>query len=99
VTVVRFTFPDGDDRELVETDMTLAIFAAECVYGKPRLRLEVSYLVAPDGASCVLRVGGESAEAAARIFTGLTSVRRGETNFRVQRIDEGPTQEKAGRSR
>jgi len=85
---MRFTFPDGDDRELVETDVTLAIFAAECVYGKPRVRLETSYLVAEDGSSCVLRIDGESAEAAARIFTGLTAVRRGETNFRVQRLQE-----------
>ena len=95
MSLLRFSFLDGDDREAVEADVTLAIFASECVFGKSRVRLEASYTVAPDGSHCVLRIGGESGEAAARIFTGLISVRRGETNFTVQRL---PEEEPAGRT-
>ena len=83
--IVRFAFNKGEKAEDLEADMGLAIFAAECVYGKPRVRMEASYLVAQDGRSCVLQVGGESGEAAARIFSGLAAVRFGEQGFKVQR--------------
>jgi len=84
-TVVRFAFPNGEDKGNLEADIALAIFAAECVYGKPRVRMEASYLVDEDGKSCVVRVDGESAEAAARIFAGLASLRVGEDGFQVRR--------------
>ena len=84
--VLRFAFPEGGEKEDVEADIALAIFTAECVYGRPRVRMEASYLVDDDGKSCVIDVGGESGEAAARVFTGLTAARVGEEAFSVKRV-------------
>ena len=84
--VVRFAFPEGGEKEDVEADIALAIFTAECVYGRPRVRMEASYLVEDDGMSCVIDVEGEAGEAAARVFTGLTAARVGERAFSVKRV-------------
>ena len=58
--VLRFKFSEAD-RETVEADVALAIFAAECVYGRPRVRIEASYLVDEGGTACVLDISGEAA--------------------------------------
>ncbi len=84
--VLRFAFTEGGTKDDIEADVALAIFTAECVYGRPRVRMEASYLVADDGSTCVLDVDGEAGEAAARVFTGLTSARVGEAAFKVRRL-------------
>ena len=82
-TVLKFELEGEADPEAVESDIALALFAAECVYGRPRVRLEASYLVGSEGRDCVLRSDGEAGDAAARIFTGLTSVRMGDAAYSV----------------
>lgn len=84
--LLRFAFARGSAKEDIEADVTLAIFTAECVYGRPRVRMEASYLVDDDGSSCVIDVEGEAGEAAARVFTGLTAARVGEQAFSVKRM-------------
>ncbi len=86
-TLVRFSLPDKADAETVEADMALAIFAAECVYGRPRVRMEASYLVDEGGKVCVVQVSGAAGEAAVRVFTGLAGVRFGEDGFSVRRLE------------
>ena len=94
--ILRFEFLGKPDPEAVEADMALAIFAAECVYGKPRIRLEASYLVANGGRDCILKSDGEAGDAVARILAGLAAVRVGETAFRVRHVeDEGNSQHSA----
>ena len=88
MAILKFTMAREQDRGAVETDVALALFAAECVYGKPRVRLEASYLVADDGSACVVRANGEAGDAAARIFAGLTAVRVGEAAYSVKRLEE-----------
>lgn len=85
-TMLRFGFRECSDREGIEADMALAIFAAECVYGRPRVRMEASYLVDDKGKACVVDVAGESGEAVARVFAGLTAARVGEEAFTVRRL-------------
>ena len=85
-TVLRFQLQGDADQEAVETDIALALFAAECVYGKPRVRLEASYLVGSEGRDCVIRSSGDAGDAAARIFTGLTSMRVGDSAYQVHRL-------------
>ena len=85
-TVLRFQMAGQTDQEALESDIALALFAAECVYGRPRVRLEASYLVGPEGRDCVIRSSGEAGDAAARIFTGLTSVRVGDNAYQVLRM-------------
>lgn len=81
--LIHFGFKEDTDPKAIEEDMALAIFSAECVYGKPRVRMEARYLVDQQGKTCVLKIAGESGEAAARIFAGLTAVRLGESGFTV----------------
>lgn len=85
-TMVRFAFTEDIDRETVEADMALAIFVAECVYGKPRVRMEASYLVEGSGRTCVVDVCGEAGEIAARVFAGLAAARLGEDAYTVRRL-------------
>jgi len=87
--VLRFKF-SAASRETVEADVALAIFAAECVYGRPRVRMEASYLVDEDGRACVLEVAGEAGESVARVFAGLCAARVGEEAFTVHRVAAAP---------
>ena len=84
--VVRFVFPEAGCREGIEADIALAIFSAECLYGRPRTRLEVSYLVDGEGRRCVLRARGEAGETALKVFLGLCGARFGEEGFQVTRV-------------
>ena len=74
--LARFSFKEDENRETVEADIALAIFTAECVYGRPRVRMETSYLVDEGGKTCVVEVCGEAGETAARVFAGLVAARR-----------------------
>jgi hypothetical protein len=87
-SVLQFRFPHKADRQGLEDDVALAIFAAECLYGRPRLRMEASYLVDAEGNACVMNVGGEAGEAAARIFAGLAAARFGEDSYTVRRMPQ-----------
>ena len=88
--VFRFTFYVEPDPEDIEADLALAIFAAECLHGRPRVRLETRYLVAPDGQTCVLEVSGPAGESAAQVFTGLATARFGEEAVRISQHQERP---------
>lgn len=83
--VLRFKFQNGD-KDNVEADIALAIFAAECVYGRPRVRMEASYLVDEDGTVCVLSVDGDAGDSIARVFAGLCAARLGEDAYSIQRM-------------
>ena len=85
-SVLRFNFDGDGDRESVESDMGLAIFAAECVYGRPRVRMEAAYEVDGNGTACVLNVSGEAGDAVARLFAGFSAARVGETGYNVRSL-------------
>jgi len=86
--IVRFDFGEQRDRDGVEADACLAIFVSECIHGRPRTRLDVSYLVDAIGERCVLAVEGEAGETALSVFTGLCGERFGEHGFRIKRLPE-----------
>ena len=88
MTILKFELKGEPDREAVEADVTLAMFASECVFGKTRMRLETAYLVDDDGGACVVNVAGEAGEVAARVFAGLTAARLGEAAYSVKRVEE-----------
>ena len=79
----RFRLVDLNESGGLESDACLAIFSAECVYGRPRTRIEVSYLADADGSGCVFAVGGPAGEMALQVFIGLCGERFGETGFNV----------------
>lgn len=80
---VMFTFrtPEGG----IEDDIALAIFASECVHGRPKARLDVTYLIAADMGNCVFDVRGPAGEMAVRVFLGLCCARFGDAGFKVDR--------------
>jgi hypothetical protein len=86
MTILKFGLQGEQDRSAVETDISLALFAAACVYGKTRVRLETSYALADDGGRCVLRTSGKAGRAAARIFAGLTAARIGGAALEVMQV-------------
>ena len=83
--VLRFSFPTETGTWEVEADLALAIFAAECIHGRPRVRLETRYMVGPGGQTCVMEISGAAGEAAARVFAGLAAARFGEEGVRTIR--------------
>ena len=84
--MVRISFPPGSTKEGIEADACLAIFAAECIHGRPKTRMAVSYLVDEHGEHCVLRVQGEPGEMALQVFIGLCGERFGEDGFEIERL-------------
>jgi hypothetical protein len=86
--VLRFQFPEGTCRDAVEGDIGLAFFSSECLHGRPRTRLETSYLLSSDGRRCALSIKGEAGETAARVFLGLCAERFGEDGFSVEKVAE-----------
>lgn len=90
-TVCKFKLPDGTTKEFIEVSIAMAIFNAECVYGKARVRVSgVAYYVAEDGPGCVIDVSTEVGEHVAQVFTGMMMNVLGEDKFRVIRIEGEP---------
>lgn len=85
MSLVRFEVRRETDPETLDADAALALFTAECVYGRPRVRLEATYALGADGASCEIEATGEAGEAAARVLAGLLTTRHGEDGYVVRR--------------
>lgn len=86
MSLVRFEVRGEPDADTLEADAALALYAAECVFGRPRVRLEAAYAIAADGQSCTVEISGEAGEAAARVLAGLLSTRHGEQGYLVRRL-------------
>jgi hypothetical protein len=87
--VCRFKFTRGIKKEFIEESMATAIFNAECVFGKPRVRVSgVAYYIADDNTECVIDVSTEVGEHVAQMFTGIVINSLGEEKFRVRRVEE-----------
>ena len=88
-SVCKFRFSEGTTREFIEASIASAIFNAECVFGKPRVRVSgVAYYVPEDGLQCVIDVSSDVGEHVAQVFTGIMINVLGEDKFRVRRIEE-----------
>jgi len=97
--VCRFTFPKDTTRELIEAAVASAIFNAECVFGKPRVRVSgAAYYLAEDSPQCVIDVSTEVGEHIAQVFTGIMINTLGEEKFQVRRL-EGAVSPVAEKSR
>ena len=97
--IVRFHFETLVGAEELEGDIALAVLCAECIYGRPQVRMEVSYAVDSRGKACVLETGGEAGEAVARVFAGLVAVRVGERGYTVKRLPTGAPRHAGTRER
>lgn len=85
--VCKFTFPEHVERDVVETQMTLAIIAAECRFGQARVRISAAYSISADARQIVIDVSTEVGEHIAEVFTGLMIRQLGEEEFAVERVE------------
>jgi hypothetical protein len=90
-TVCKFKFPTETSREFIEASVASAIFNAECVFGKPRVRVSsITYYIPEDTPQCVIDVSNEVGEHVAQVFTGIMINVLGEDKFQVKRIEGDP---------
>nr|AJG38134.1 hypothetical protein [bacterium enrichment culture clone fosmid MGS-K1] len=88
--VCRFRFPEDTARELIEGGIAEAIFNAECLFGKPNVRVSgVAYYISgpPKANQCVIDVSSEVGEHVAQVFTGIMLKTLGEDKFSVTRLE------------
>jgi hypothetical protein len=85
-TVCKFRFPDGTDRNVIETQIAMAITAAECTYGHPKVRICAAYLISPNKPEIAIDVSTEVGEHIAQTLTGLIMRQFWEDGFSVERI-------------
>ena len=84
----NFKFPGHIKRVFIEASIAQAIFNAECVFGKPRVRVSrVAYYIPEEGSQCVVDVSSEVGEHVAQVFTGIIINALGEEKFQVRRIE------------
>lgn len=92
-SVCTFTFPQNTGRGVIEDAITSAVFTAECVFGKPKVKVSgVAYNLSGDGSRCVIDVSTKVGEYVAQVFTGIVMNTLGEDRFQVRRI-EGAAEE------
>jgi hypothetical protein len=90
-TLCNFKFREHTTRQFIEESITQAIFNAECVFGKPRVRVSgVGYYIPDDGSRCLIDVSTEVGEHVAQVFTGIMINTLGEEKFQVKRIEGEP---------
>ena len=87
----KFMFPDNVTKEALETQLALAILAAECKYGQARVRIGTSYGISADASQIAIDVSTEVGEHVAEVFTGLMIRQIGEEQFSVDRIESRST--------
>lgn len=87
--VCRFKFPEGIDGETIEGHLALAIIAAECAFGKPRVRISAAYCLSEEKSQLAIDVSTEVGEHIAQVFTGLVIRELGEECFTVDRMTDG----------
>jgi hypothetical protein len=88
----NFKFPDHIKRVFIEESIAQAIFNAECVFGKPRVRVSgVAYYISEEGPQCIIDVSSEVGEHVAQVFTGIMINALGEEKFQVRRIEGEPS--------
>ena len=87
----NFRFPEHIKRTFIEVSIAQAIFNAECVFGKPRVRVSgVAYYIPEEGSQCIIDVSSEVGEHVAQVFTGIMINALGEEKFQVRRIEGEP---------
>jgi len=84
----RFSFKDGISPKKIEETLFWAVFNAESVFGKPRIRLDASFLFDRDKKVCVIDKSTDVGRHIAQVFTNLLIREFGEEAFKVERISK-----------
>ncbi len=87
-TLCNFKFREHITHQFIEESIAQAIFNAECVFGKPRVRVSgVAYYIPDDGSCCLIDISTEVGEHIAQVFTGIMINTLGEEKFNVRRFE------------
>lgn len=89
--VYRFKFKEAISPKVIEETLFWAVFNAESVFGKPKVRLDASFLFDREKKVCVIDKTTEVGQHIAQIFTSLITREFGEDAFKVERL---PTKDK-----
>lgn len=84
--IYRFTFKDSVPSKGIEETLFWAVFNAESVFGKPKVRLDASFYFERDKNVCVIDKSTDVGEHIAKVFTSMISVAFGEKSFAVERL-------------
>lgn len=90
--VYRFEFAGKVPSKEIEESLFWAVFNAESVFGKPRVRLDASFLFDREKRVCVIDKATEVGQHIAQVFTSLITREFGEDSFKVERL---PPKEKS----
>lgn len=84
--VYRFKFKGSISAKAIEEALFWAVFNAESVFGKPKVRLDASFLFDKEKHVCVVDKTTEVGQHIAQIFTSLIAREFGEDAFKVERL-------------
>ncbi len=82
--VCKFKFVKGIDKKLIESQIAIAVIAAESTFGQSKVRINAAYDLI--GRTVIIDVSSEVGEQIAQVFTGLITHQFGEEKFSVERI-------------
>jgi hypothetical protein len=84
--VYRFQFKETIPAKVIEETLFWAVFNAESVFGKPKVRLDASFLFDREKKVCVIDKTTDVGQHIAQIFTSLVTREFGEDAFKVERL-------------
>jgi len=95
-SIFKFRFCKEISRELIEKQLALAIVSAECIFGLPRVRINMEYYISLKNNSIdnkeeievVIDASNEIGEYVAQLFTGLVIRQFGEGKFIVNKEND-----------
>ncbi|OGR89737.1 MAG: hypothetical protein A2992_06475 [Elusimicrobia bacterium RIFCSPLOWO2_01_FULL_59_12] len=86
--VYRFSFKDDILAREIEDSLFWAVFNAESVFGKAKVRLDASFYFDRRKKVCVIDKATEVGQHIAQLFTSLATRKFGEEGFKVERVEE-----------
>jgi hypothetical protein len=84
-SVCVFQLPDGTTRGFMEGHLATAVFSAECIFGRPRVRLSARYWLDRPGSVLIVDVADSVGEHIAQVLVGCFTRDFGEAGFSVTR--------------
>ncbi len=94
MSVCKFVFNKKVPIEEIESKVALAIFTAEGLHGKAKVRLDAAYLASEN--EVIIDVATPVGERVAELFTVISSWEFGDRSFTVERIKDGGRNEEHG---
>lgn len=87
----RYTFPPGPGTDDLQDTLLLAVLACEALHGDARVRLEGDYSFDRRHRRCEIATTSDVGRDLNRLFAGLVAKEFGRDSFRVQHLEEIPT--------